>query len=237
MNHTRILDGKNIHTGAENNLRIYILELEDEFWYVGRTYDIKKRILEHSEGRGCSWTRLHKPIRCKGVVKDVSTYDELKYTLMYMEQYGIDKVRGSVYCKIELDENEKKEIERHIRAARNECYNCGFSGHYIANCKKLEESTIRDNMDSVVMSMKICCIKREPIAKVRVMDRKGVVSYQTMDDYNSYKGIIGFRQEIDVYLVVSDVWLDLGEKGYIKMFDGDSVVVDQVSGEQISPFL
>jgi hypothetical protein len=61
----------------------------------------------------------------------------MKYTLIYMERYGIDNVRGGCFCKINLDENEKKVIEKMIFCANNKCYNCGSKNHFIYDCKKI----------------------------------------------------------------------------------------------------
>ena len=36
---------------------IYILRLEDNKYYVGKTNNIKKRIKQHKESYGSSWTK------------------------------------------------------------------------------------------------------------------------------------------------------------------------------------
>lgn len=45
---------------------IYILALENNCFYVGRSTNVKQRIKDHFSGKGSAWTKLHKPI---GVVK------------------------------------------------------------------------------------------------------------------------------------------------------------------------
>lgn len=42
---------------------IYILECQDQSYYIGSTNDISKRFKAHMAGKGASYTRSHKPIR------------------------------------------------------------------------------------------------------------------------------------------------------------------------------
>jgi hypothetical protein len=41
---------------------VYVLRLEEGKYYVGWTGDIRRRIEEHFDGRGASWTRLYPPL-------------------------------------------------------------------------------------------------------------------------------------------------------------------------------
>ena len=43
--------------------KLYVLELEDECYYVGIAYDIKHRFESHMSGGGSKWTKLHKPLQ------------------------------------------------------------------------------------------------------------------------------------------------------------------------------
>lgn len=78
---------------------IYILSLEDGKYYIGRTSNVEARIKAHFEGRGSVWTSLYKPIDVVKVYQNASEYDEDKYTLIYMDKYGIQNVRGGIYCQ------------------------------------------------------------------------------------------------------------------------------------------
>jgi predicted GIY-YIG superfamily endonuclease len=40
---------------------VYILELLDNCYYVGRSKCVEKRLMDHMQGKGSSWTQLHKP--------------------------------------------------------------------------------------------------------------------------------------------------------------------------------
>lgn len=53
---------------------VYLLEnVNDRSWYTGYTTDLKRRLMEHNEGRGGGTTRAKKSwklIYCEGYVKE-----------------------------------------------------------------------------------------------------------------------------------------------------------------------
>lgn len=80
---------------------VYVLECEDECWYVGITLDLNKRYAQHLSGKAAGWTRLHKPLRVVEVIfQDASLKLENETTKRYMEKYGADAVKGGSWCKI-----------------------------------------------------------------------------------------------------------------------------------------
>ena len=49
-------------------MAVYVLELEDEYYYVGWSSDPSTRIAEHFLARGGAlWTKLHTPVRVLSV--------------------------------------------------------------------------------------------------------------------------------------------------------------------------
>ena len=77
---------------------IYILKLENNKWYVGFTRNIKQRLHKHlntksgGQSKG-KWTRYNKAISAKySGPGSRNLEDEL--TLVYMQKYGINNVRG-----------------------------------------------------------------------------------------------------------------------------------------------
>ena len=42
--------------------KVYVLELEDDRFYVGRATNFPKRVKGHIEGRGSFWTKMYRPI-------------------------------------------------------------------------------------------------------------------------------------------------------------------------------
>lgn len=121
------------------NLSIYILKCVKNKYYIGRTNrDAIDRISEHFEGNGAYWTKKYKPIKVISIYNDCDEFDEDKYTKKYMKRFGIDNVRGGSYCKISIDEETKKLIQKEILTADNKCFNCGEKGHFVNNCPKVE---------------------------------------------------------------------------------------------------
>ena len=73
----------------------YIIELEDDFWYVGRTTDTHRRLKQHFTGRGAKWLKLHPPKK----LKEVWAGDcERSKTLALMREHGVERVRGGPWC-------------------------------------------------------------------------------------------------------------------------------------------
>ena len=113
---------------------IYILELEDNCYYIGRTTNVKQRYKYHKSGNGSAWTKLHKPIRIKEIIENVSPYDEDRYVKEYMALYGIDNVRGGAYVKVNLDKVQKNILQKEIWNAQDLCTRCGKKGHFVTYC-------------------------------------------------------------------------------------------------------
>jgi hypothetical protein len=84
---------------------IYILKLEDDCWYIGITMDLNKRLAQHWSGEGAKWTRLHKPLEVEKIIYPaVEKTLENDTTKIYMEKYGVEKVKGGSWCKIKEGE-------------------------------------------------------------------------------------------------------------------------------------
>ena len=113
---------------------IYILELEQNKYYIGKTTNIAFRLKDHIESNGAAWTRKYKPISVDKIIPNASPFDEDRYTKEYMSKYGIDKVRGGSYVKVELDDFQKETLNREIWAAKDMCTQCGRKGHWINDC-------------------------------------------------------------------------------------------------------
>jgi predicted GIY-YIG superfamily endonuclease len=118
---------------------IYVLKCQQGKYYVGKTEkSINKRYKEHISGKGAEWTRRYKPKYIKETKKG-DNFDEDKVTKEYMTKYGIENVRGGVYCKLILDNISLQALNREIFGACNKCIKCGKLGHYIKNCKFTNE--------------------------------------------------------------------------------------------------
>ena len=115
---------------------IYILQLELNKYYIGKTNNSDIRLDSHFNSNGSEWTKIYKPIKVYELISDCDSYDEDKYTLKYMEKEGIDNVRGGSFSQIELSDEQIKLINQMIKGASDKCFNCGESDHFIKDCIK-----------------------------------------------------------------------------------------------------
>jgi cellular nucleic acid-binding protein len=119
----------------ESTETLYVLQLEQDKYYVGKTKrDIKIRINEHKGEEGCEWTRKHKFVSMIESKISSNIFDEDTLTKQYMLKYGIENVRGGSYSTIELSEEEIFFLQREINHALNLCLHCGKEGHYANKC-------------------------------------------------------------------------------------------------------
>lgn len=88
-------------------LKLYLLELSDDKYYVGQTEDPDFRFKEHLSGKGARWTRLHKPLHIllTRTIKVDSPAEAMLHenwmTLQFMEKFGWENVRGGDYLVVE----------------------------------------------------------------------------------------------------------------------------------------
>jgi hypothetical protein len=108
---------------------VYVLELEGGNYYVGYSQNLDQRIKSHFSGHGSEWTRLHKPLKVCELFPDKDTIDEQTITLRYMQMYGYERVRGGVYCNVNL-----YKPPRELMANLHKCFICSESNHYSNTC-------------------------------------------------------------------------------------------------------
>lgn len=115
---------------------IYVLNLVQNKFYIGKTDKPKFRLDSHFKNGGCAWTKKYKPIQILGLFPDCDDFDEDKYTLKYMSKYGVDNVRGGSFCQTTLSRENINTIERMIASSNDCCHFCGEKGHFIGRCSK-----------------------------------------------------------------------------------------------------
>jgi hypothetical protein len=125
---------------------IYILQLELNKYYIGKTNNPDIRLDSHFNSNGSEWTKIYKPIKVYELISDCDSYDEDKYTLKYMDKEGIDNVRGGSFCQVKLSDEQIKLINQMIKGASDKCFNCGESGHFMNKCM---ESKIKEYLKDI----------------------------------------------------------------------------------------
>lgn len=95
-------------------VHVYVLELEDGRFYVGRTQRTFQRFEQHVTGRGARWTRLHPVKDLHAFHPNLNEDDEDRITLEMMRIHGIDRVRGGSWTRLILSAKDRLEIERQL---------------------------------------------------------------------------------------------------------------------------
>lgn len=114
---------------------IYVLKLKNNKYYVGKTSNPKIRLDNHFHLSGSKWTQKYTPLNIQEIIPNCEDFDEDKYTLKYMNEYGIDNVRGGSFCEINLTNESKNMIKRMIISSTDKCNSCGGKGHFSKDCK------------------------------------------------------------------------------------------------------
>ena len=140
---------------------VYVLELINYKFYVGESYNKKRRIWVHENGNGSSWTKKHGVIQeLKPITKKQDVFWELNETLEMMNLLGIDNVRGSMFS----NPNELS-IEEKILAAQlycekyNLCRRCGSGSHFIGQCNTLGIEAWVYNFGGILQLPKRKCLE------------------------------------------------------------------------------
>lgn len=136
------------------------------------------RLVNHFTGNGSVWTTKYKPKNVVEIIKDCEDFDEDKYTLKYMNKYGIENVRGGTFCQEKLDKTTISFINKMLIGNTNRCYNCGDSGHFASNCFKNKTYHNNSNIFEKILKLFKCLSIKEIGCK-----RCGRISHETNKCY------------------------------------------------------
>jgi len=119
--------------------KIYVLQLQDNKYYVGKTNDVDARFAEHLSVEGSGWTSKYPPISVIEIRESKSPLDEDTVTREYMMKFGIDNVRGATYVTEQLSEEQKNQLNQVLFGALNRCHGCGSASHWIRDCDQKQK--------------------------------------------------------------------------------------------------
>ena len=177
---------------------IYALQLEEEKYYIGKTNNPYFRLDNHFNSNGSEWTKKYKPLLVFELIPNCDDYDEDKYTIKYMEKYGINNVRGGSFCKIKLCNNNIITLNQMIKGSTDKCYICGKDDHFANDCKKF--SIKKDKIPTINVNEKCDC----PTSYISSHRRfkcvlNNIISYFDDEDDNIDKLIIQEKDDNSVY--------------------------------------
>ena len=102
---------------------LYVLQLSEEKWFIGKTNDPNFTL---DEGiYSIEYVRINSPASVYKIIPNCDDFDLDKYVKIFMNSYGIENVRGGSYSNPELSEEEKFILKRELNTANNKYINCG----------------------------------------------------------------------------------------------------------------
>lgn len=185
---------------------IYVLFLEQDKYYVGRSLKPMTRTGDHLAStifdnklcKGSAWTRMYPPTKILEVNASYDEFDEDRYTIKYMRDKGIDNVRGGSFCELNLSRENVVTLEKMLAGAEDRCYYCGSKDHFIGSCPQ-------KNMKRIPKKERKTTLKKRDIPKSKILKYYGTTqllknSDLTIQDKNKDKD-----KEIDTDTDTNDI--------------------------------
>lgn len=164
---------------------VYVLELEDNRYYIGRTSNFIQRMKDHFIEGGSIYTKKYKPIKIKEVIEETSCCGERDKTLEYMELYGWENVRGYTWCREILSQKPKLNEKTQKNKSKEPI---------IYDEEEIRNMYLLENKDIIEIGK---CLNRTPgsiaysLEKMRIVDRRqlsrGYFEYIFSDLYDDCK--------------------------------------------------
>jgi hypothetical protein len=112
---------------------VYTLKLLNDKYYVGLSIDVIFDFMNHLNGYGSEWTKIYEPLE---IIETIQS-DNLNETIIKcMINYGINNVRGGMYEKQILDDDDIHHIRTEIWRYKKCCIKCGRGDHDESICNE-----------------------------------------------------------------------------------------------------
>lgn len=181
----------------DNSVRtLYVLELENNNYYVGQTTQLDKRLKKHFKGKGSAWTQLNRPIKLieKIEIKQLEYYEaeiiENKLTIDYMKKFNWQHVRGGFFSDCDPDVIRtkllkfKKDIPNQIIASLDGYYPMNLEDKFLY-CILLEEDRyylgISKNPEKKYRQY---CNPKKPAVYIKAYKAKQLLFYEKIQYIN-----------------------------------------------------
>ena len=112
---------------------IYVLQLRERKFYVGKSTSVLKRCQEHMAGNGSEWTKKYPIEDIIECYEQKTPFDEDNKVKELMMKFGFTNVRGGSYSRLELSKSEIDLLRRELSGAKDTCFNCG-GNHFARDC-------------------------------------------------------------------------------------------------------
>ena len=163
---------------------IYILKLDQDKYYVGKSKNVAQRYQEHLQGQGSTWTRKYKPVQLDTVIENASPFDEDKQVKIYMAKYGIENVRGGTYVADVLSLEQEAALKAEIASSSDLCNKCGRKSHFYKDCYAksdtegniiLEPSLSRLDIISTIISAAVSAAVKEALSALDKEPKRRII--------------------------------------------------------------
>lgn len=135
-----------------------MLQLVGKKFYVGKTNNPEFRLEQHFSSNGSQWTKQYKPLSVLEIISNCDDFDEDKYTLKYMNKYGINNVRGGSFCELKLNGDQIKVIKKMINSSTDKCYICGEAGHFGKHCPQDYDNILKE-LEKLLVDLCFRCFR------------------------------------------------------------------------------
>ena len=121
--------------GARAEAGVYVLELPQGRYYVGKSGNVEDRLEQHRGGTGASCAEgFRRRVPPLTPPDDDAEAWERAETLARMRRHGISRVRGWMFTSPELTDAQREAAFSQVCERFDLCRRCGRAGHFATAC-------------------------------------------------------------------------------------------------------